>query len=135
MISPTSSYTKSSNYSRKFTELAWSVLDIRSGMLWWLVPYSTPPTLAAFDATPYLRLVKHGRAVLHAASSSVDGAWPTTRGEAISALPNLAVPEGQVHILQLTMICTLSTVTVIWVYWPRHSHRLVPGFERYVHAT
>ena len=41
----------------------------------------------------YPRLAKHGRAVLHATSSFVDGAYPTT----------WAVPEGQVHILQLTI--------------------------------
>ena len=67
------------------------------------MPYLTPLTLAACDATPYPRVAKHGRAVLHATSSSVDGAYPTTREEAISALPILAVPEGQVHILQLTI--------------------------------
>ena len=106
-----------------FNELAWSVLGILGGMEKWLAPFLTPLTLAAYDATPYLRLVKHGRPVLHATSSSVDGAYPTTREEAISVLPILAVPEGQVHILQLT----------IWVYWPQRSQLTVPGLERCVH--
>ena len=64
------------------------------------MPYLMPLTLAAFDATPYLRLAKHGRDAFHATSSFVDGAYQSTWWETTLVLPILAVPEGQVHILQ-----------------------------------
>ena len=72
------------------------------------MPYSTPPTLAAYDATPCLRLVKHGRAVLHATSSFVDGAFPNTWEEATLVLPILAAPEGQVHTPQFAIELDVS---------------------------